>query len=63
MIIVNYEYTHNPDLHKHTRLGRIEEMRKTASVGGATGSAFGQTNTLSKAGQTQVNFGKPEYDF
>ena len=22
--LVNYEYTHNPDLHNHTRLGRIE---------------------------------------
>lgn len=59
--IVNYEYTHNPDLHKHTRLGRIEEMRKTAQAGSTTGPAFGQTNTLSMAGQTQVNFPKQEY--
>ncbi len=56
--MINYEYVHNPDLHKYSRLGKFEEMRKTTQAGGTQGGfAGGQTNLLSKAGQTQVNFG------
>jgi hypothetical protein len=49
--IVSYEYAHNPNLFNHTRVGRIENMRRTMQEGGNTDSA------LSQAGKSAVGFG------
>ena len=46
--IVHYEYGHNPDLFNHTRVGKIEQMRKTMQEGGS----------LSQAGKSAVEFNK-----
>lgn len=55
--IVNYEYSHNPDLFNHTRVGKIEAMRKTMQDGG-NGTSMGAGNTLGKAGATTIGFNR-----
>ncbi len=47
--LVNYEYAHNPDLFNHTRLGKLEQMKRTMQEGFSQGS-------LSKAGASAIGF-------
>jgi len=57
LLAVGYEYSHNPELFRYTRAGKIEALRQTATGGPAPGAG-----TLAQAGATATGFARSNSD-